>query len=63
MSTHREGPHRVGVCGSLILRAGRLIGPHSDHGPHREGLSQPHGEPLPGVLRLGETRGIVFAAT
>jgi hypothetical protein len=53
----------MGVCGSLILRAGRLIGPHSDHGPHREGLSQPHGDPLPGVVRLGETRGIVFAAT
>ena len=46
MSTRREGPHRVGVCGSLILRAGRLIGPHSDHRPHREGLSQPHGRPL-----------------
>ena len=38
MSTRREGHHRVGVCGSLILRAGRLIGPHSDQGSHREGL-------------------------
>ena len=63
MSTRREGHHRVGVCGSLILRAGRLIGLPSDQGPHGHGLSQPHGDTLPGVLLLGETRGIVFAAT
>ena len=62
MRTRWAGHHRVGVSGALILRAGRLIGPHSDSGPHRHGPSQPHGDTRPGVFRLGENCGIVFAA-
>ena len=62
MRTRWAGHHRVGVSGALILRAGRLIGPHSNSGPPRHGRSQPHRDTRPGVFCLGENCGIVFAA-
>ena len=46
-----------------MMRAERLIGPHSDQGPHRHDLSPPHGDTWPDVFLLGGEPGIVFAAT
>ena len=58
----KRGPHRVGVGGSLMMRAGLSSGHTASQAPHGHALSLPHGYTVPGLLLLGEHCGIVFAA-